>query len=344
MAARRYSFGGARVSMCTRSGRKMAIYTELSADELGEIARAFSLGPVSAYRFLPEGSINTNVVLTTERGRYVVRHTTVRTEDDLRFEAELLSHLSLAHFPAPVMLRAGSEPFVALAGGRACVFGYLVGEELSRARFTEEHALRLGAELARLHRAAMSFGGHRENPYGSTCVEGWLAGLLRHADAEVARAAHELSEIRGRAPALERGLLPQGIVHADLFIDNVKWLGDRVAAFFDFEMACRDAFVLDLAITLNAWCFDQGSYLASRCRALVAGYQSERPLTAQERSALHSYAVFGAVRYAASRIRDFHLSPLPPEKLFRKDFRTYWARARSLDAMGQEGFAALCAL
>jgi homoserine kinase type II len=134
---------------------------------------------------------------------------------------------------------------------------------------------------------------------------------------------------------------PRGVIHADLFMDNVKWLGDRVSALFDFEMACRDAYVLDVAITLNAWCFDNGEYRPELCRGLLRGYQVERSLMPVEREHLFGHALFGAVRYTASRIRDFHLSGLPPDKLAPKDFRTYLARARALSAMGPGGLRAL---
>ncbi len=141
----------------------------------------------------------------------------------------------------------------------------------------------------------------------------------------------------------EGDLVPRGLIHADLFMDNVKWLGDRVSAFFDFEMACRDAYTLDLAITLNAWCFP-GAYESDLCRGLLRGYQEARPLNTGERVDLFHQCLFGAVRYTASRIRDFHLSPLPPDKLFKKDFRTYLARVRALTDMGPAGFKALLGL
>jgi homoserine kinase type II len=98
-----------------------------------------------------------------------------------------------------------------------------------------------------------------------------------------------------------------------------------------------------VAITLNAWCFE-GTYRRSLCRAFMDGYATERPLAPVEKGALFSHALFGAVRYAASRIRDFHLSPLPPERLFKKDFRTYLARTEALARMGQKGFADLLQL
>jgi homoserine kinase type II len=233
-------------------------------------------------------------------------------------------------------LARSGEPWLSLSGGRVSVFGYLPGEELTRDRLTTDHCERLGAELAKLHRVGQALVGDRANPYGPPLVRSWLSELASNPDEELRGIAREC---QAHLDLVERssGLTPRGVIHADLFMDNVKWLGDRVAAFFDFEMACRDELVLDIAITLNAWCFDR-EYQPALCRALLRGYQDVRKLSAGERARLHLQALFGAVRYTASRIRDFHLSPLPPERLFRKDFRTYLARVRALDAMGPSGF------
>ncbi len=324
----------------------MAVHTVLSPEVLQEAAERFGLGPLRATEGVPQGSINTNYRLETAKGRFFLRHTTVRAEGELAFEAALLDHLAQAHFPAPRPLHAeDGAPFLTLAGGRVSVFGYLAGEELTRGRFTVDAAAALGRELGKLHRLTASFSGERQNPYGLACVEGWLAGLRRHADAEVAAAAEvvatALERVRREEPGT--GLLPRGAIHADLFMDNVKWLGERVSAFFDFEMACVDSYVRDLAITLNAWCFDR-EYDPSLCRALLSGYQAERPLQPNERKGLHLHALFGACRYTLSRIRDFHLSPLPPERLVRKDFRTYLARVQALQALGPLRFGELVGL
>ena len=318
----------------------MALYAALTDEDFRAVCAEFTLGDLGSATGIPEGSINTNYRLETSTGRYFLRHTTVRDEAALRFEASLLLLLHESRFPAPHLhLTRSGEPFLPMGDGRVSVFGYLPGEELTRDRLTTDHCERLGAELAKLHRIGQSMVGDRANPYSPEVVRGWLRELARHPDEELRRIADECDD---HLDQVERGgvLAPRGVIHADLFMDNVKWLGDRVSAFFDFEMACRDELVLDLAITLNAWCFD-GGYQPALCRALVRGYQDQRRLSADERARLYQQALFGAVRYTASRIRDFHLSPLPPERLFRKDFRTYLARVRALDAMGPGGFEEL---
>jgi len=322
----------------------LAVYAALDEKDFTLVTEAYGLGSFVEATGIPQGSINTNYRIETGSGRYFVRHTTVRSAADLTFEAGLLAHLAQSAFPSPHLLRARSgAPFLELAGGRVSVFRYLVGEELTRDRLTPEHLERLGAELGKMHRLTNSFGGHRDNPYSVTVVAGWLEGLKSNPDPEIAKiAAEELGYLEDSQLASGE-LVPRGVIHADLFMDNVKWVGDRVSAFFDFEMACRDTFTRDVAITLNAWCFN-GGYDEALCRAFIRGYEDERRLSTAERSDLWHQALFGAVRYTASRIRDFHLSPLPPDKLFKKDFRTYLARSRDLKRLGPKGFRALLGL
>ncbi|WP_426750749.1 homoserine kinase [Myxococcus sp. Y35] len=323
----------------------MAVHTALPPEAFERVAEAFGLGTVREVTPIPQGSINTNHRVETQRGRYFVRHTTARSAEDLRFEAALLAHLAAYRFPGPVQLATrDGAPFLELEGGRVSVFRWLPGEELRHPALTPDHLERLGAELAKLHRDTQSFTGTRENPYGPETVRGWLEGLATHPDAELVSVARELEGDLARAQAARQGLEPRGVIHADLFMDNVKWLGDRVGAFFDFEMACREDYGLDVAITLNAWCFEGGRYLPELCAAFIRGYLDVRPLSSVERANLFGHALYGAVRFTASRIRDYHLSPLPADKLVRKDYRTYLQRARALKAMGPEGFAALLGL
>ncbi len=324
----------------------MAVHTALPPEAFARVAEAYGLGKVVEVTPIPQGSINTNHRFTTDSGRYFLRHTTVRSADDLRFEAALLAHLAAYHFPGPVLLLPGHEepPFLELEGGRVSVFRWLPGEELRHPALTADHLERLGAELGKLHRDTQSFSGSRANPYGPDTVRGWLVGLSRNPDKDLAAVAGELERYLEKAEGVRQGLEPRGVIHADLFMDNVKWLGDRVGAFFDFEMACREAYGLDVAITLNAWCFEGGVYLPELCRAFVRGYQDVRPLSPVERANLFGHALYGAVRFTASRIRDYHLSPLPPDKLVRKDYRTYLDRARTLAALGPQGVAGLLAL
>ena len=322
----------------------MAVYVAFEQREIDAVAEVFGLGKVLDCRGIPHGSINTNYRLDTERGRFFMRHTSVRAPSELEFEAALLEHLHQSAFPAPVLVytREG-RPFWPALDGRVSVFQWLIGEELSRAELDDAHARAVGRELAKLHRVANSLELERPNPYGPRVVQGWVDALSSHPVEEIRNIAQELRD--ALAVAVPMGeLIPLGVIHADVFMDNVKWIGDRVSAFFDFEMACRDALVLDLAIALNAWCFDAGKYVGDLCQELVAGYEEERPLSRSEVEALFRAALFGAVRYTASRLRDFHLSGVPPDRLAPKDYRTYLARVRELKALGEARFRAVAGL
>lgn len=317
----------------------MALYTILDGSTLNALCAAFGLGALREAVGIPQGSINTNYRLETDTGRYFLRHTHVRSESDLVFEAALLRHLEEAAVPAPrLRTTLDGRAFVSAVGGHVSLFGWLAGEERTRGELTPQHLEQLGHALAKLHVAATSFPGARENPYGPRTVRAWIEELVDHADPEVWQTAVELTADLEEIDAVPPGLEPRGVIHADLFLDNVKWVGDRVSALFDFEMACVEAFGLDLAITLNAWCFDEGAYRWELVRALLRGYEEVRPLSELERVRLRQHARFGAVRFCLSRIRDFHLSPLPPERLARKDFRTYLARARLLRALTDAAF------
>lgn len=322
----------------------MAIYAALTAEDLDAVSHSYGLGQPLEAIGIPQGSINSNYRLQTPGGRLFLRHTTARSAADLQFEAQLLAHLGESGFPGPrIVPTVRGEPFLPLAGGRVTLFHYLAGEELNRSQLTTDHLERLGAELGKLHRLGNSFLGERENPYDDATVEGWLRELELHSDPQLRAIAAELLSLLARTRRPHRALIPRGVIHADIFLDNVKWLGDRVSAIFDFEMACRDALILDVAITLNAWCFED-RYQPALCAALLRGYQQERPFQPGEAEHLLDFALFGAIRYTASRIRDFHLSPLPPERLARKDFRTYLARARQLSALDSAGFLRLLGL
>lgn len=322
----------------------MAVYASFEQRDFEDICARYALGSFVRAQGIPQGSINTNFHLFTSSGRYFLRHTHVRSAPDLNFEAALLSHLEEAHFPGPVLRKADNgAAYLPRSGGFVSIFDYLVGEELTRAGVTPEHVDRLGEELARLHIITNSFGQDRRNPYGPDRVRDWLDQLSSQTDVALVDIAGELLGDLETAERTAGKLVPRGIIHADLFLDNVKWVAERVSAFFDFEMACREAFTLDVAITLNAWCF-AGDYDPQLCRAFLRGYQRHRPLDTNEREDLFHQALFGAVRFTVSRIRDFHLSPLPPDKLMKKDYRTYLARARALRGMGPKKFRELVGL
>jgi homoserine kinase type II len=220
------------------------------------------------------------------------------------------------------------------------LFAYAPGEEIARADAGPECCRRVGEQLGRLHELGGSFGGERPNPYGPARVERWVAPLRPdgEGDPQVAAALPMLDDELARAPALPAA--PRGLVHGDLFADNVLWIGDRVSAVLDWEMSCVDPLAYDLGVTVNAWCYTD-RYEPARAHALLAGYRSRRRLDAETADALYAWARYAALRFTASRIHAFHLADLGADRLAWKDWTRYRDRLAALRDMGEGGYRAL---
>jgi homoserine kinase type II len=320
----------------------MAIYIAITDDDLRSILPAWDLPPVQAAMGIPEGSINTNVALEFVDGsRAFLRLTMVRDEAALSYEASLLEALASGGVRAARLRRTRSGAVcVPWGGGFVSLFEWIDGIELTRKSLDPSRVRVLGGALARMHGALDGITAPRPNAYDTEVVAGWLEALRREEHPGLEGLADFLLEAQDHARGClvrHGSSLPSGPIHADLFMDNVKWATPDAPVLFDFEMACQSPRVLDVAITLDAWCFD-GEFQQPLARAFVAGYESVRPLSSEEWDALHGAAVCGAVRFTTSRIRDFHLSMLPPDRLVRKDYRTWLARVNALRAMGKERF------
>lgn len=320
----------------------MAIFIAITDDDLRALLPAWEAPGLQAALGIPAGSINTNLALEFVDGsRGFLRYTTVRSEADLAFEAEILGALEQAGLQGPRLqaTRSGGK-WVKWGDGFLSLFHWMEGVELTHRTVQPHHLRTLGAALARVHAALGRVTASRPNPYGPEVVAGWLRQLeaeahpgLEGLPAFLLAAQSEAQEVMSRASNL-----PAGTIHADVFLDNVKWNGPDQPGLFDFEMACTAPLVQDLAITLDAWCFDGGEYQRPLAQALLQGYGSVRRLSGEERQVLHGACLHGAIRFTTSRIRDFHLSALTPDRLQHKDYRTWLARVRALRAMGQAGF------
>lgn len=319
----------------------MALYTVLGGEELAATLRAFGLPAPDRVRPEPKGGVNTNYHLWAGGRRFFLRVNEGKSDADVRFEAEVLRFLEQARFPVARLIPAeDGRPFVVVAGRQAMLFAYAAGEELAAAAVTPERCRRVGEQLGRLHELAGAFPDERPNPYGRSRVEGWLAALRPDggADPEVRAALPFLEEELARSAALPGA--PRGLVHGDPFIDNVLWVGDRVSAVLDWEMACTDPFAYDLGVALSAWCYGD-RYDPLRAAALLAGYRSRRRAELETLEALYPWSRFAALRFTASRIHGYHLAGLGADRLVKKDWRRYRDRLAALREMGEEGFRAL---
>lgn len=320
----------------------MAVHTQLDRAEVDRLAADYQLPPVARWRGLAAGSVNSNFLLETDRGRFFLTLREGKTAAEVEDEVRLLSHLAGAGFPVPRPLPGRGGPVGQAHGRPVLVFPWVPGEELLPGAVEPDHLLQLGQHLARMHQLLEAVDVRRPNPYGAATVARWIEELRSSDHAGLAPLLpvfdEELEWLRGhRDPAL-----PRGPIHADLFLDNVKWIGGKLAAVLDFEMAGTDVRALDLAIVLLAWCFRDGAFSRPLVRSFLSGYQATRPLAEDERRGLYAEARFAALRYTVSRIRDFELSPLPPERLARKSYRDFLSRLEVLRALGPVRFLDLC--
>jgi len=306
----------------------MAVYTDVAAEDLARFLAGYDIGELLAYKGIAEGVENSNFLVHTSRGYFILTLYERRVaERDLPFFLGLMEHLASRGItcPQPVKNRAG-QTLGKLAGRPAAMVTFLDGMWIRRP--SAAHCAALGEALARLHLAGADFAMRRDN---ALSVAGWrqlYAGCGGRAN-EVRRdlttvLAAELDVLEREWP---RGL-PRGVIHADLFPDNVFFLGDQLSGLIDFYFACTDTLAYDIAICLNAWCFEQDhSYNVTKGRALLASYAKTRPLSAQEWDKLPLLARGAALRFLLTRLADW--LDVPPGALVRpKDPIEYLRKLR----------------
>jgi len=284
----------------------MAVYTDVAFEDLERLLSDYDIGEPRSFKGIAEGVENSNFLLQTDRGDFILTLYEKRVSaQDLPFFLGLLDHLAARGVacPLPVHDRSGAR-WTELNGRPAAVLTYLDG--LSLRRPEPQHCAEVGAALADLHAAGHDFSLTRDNTLS-------LAGWHALADATLAL-ADEVQ--RGLAALVASTLdqldkdwptgLPRGVIHADLFPDNVLFLHDKVSGLIDFYFACNDAYAYDLAVMLSAWCFEQdGSYNITKGRSLIHAYCRRRPLTSAESDALPQLARGAALRFLLTRLFDW---------------------------------------
>ncbi len=284
----------------------MAVYTDVAAEDLGQFLAGYDIGELLAYKGIAEGVENSNFLVHTSRGYFILTLYERRVaERDLPFFLGLMEHLAGRGIscPQPVKNRAG-DILGRLAGRPAAIVTFLDGMWIRRP--SAAHSAALGEALARFHLAGLDFPMRREN---ALSVAGWrhlYAACDDRAD-EVQRDLKTL--LAAELDLLERSWprgLPQGVIHADLFPDNVFFLGDRLSGLIDFYFACTDTLAYDVAICLNAWCFEPDhSYNVTKGRALLASYAKARPLSPPEWEMLPLLARGAALGVLLTRLVDW---------------------------------------
>ncbi len=284
----------------------MAVYTSISDEDLASFLAAYDIGDPVSFSGIAEGVENSNFMVRTTTGTYILTLYEKRVNpDDLPFFLNLMNHLADKGLscPQPVRTRSG-EMLSRLNGRPAAVVTFLEG--IWHRKAMPVHCRALGTELARMHEMGKDFGMVREN---SLSVRSWRP-LLESCGAAADGVKPGLyAFLEAEIDYLEKNWpkdLPRGVIHADLFQDNVFFLGDELSGFIDFYFACTDMLAYDLAICLNAWCFEtDGSFNITKARQMITAYQAARSLSGAELAALPVLARGSATRFLLTRLYDW---------------------------------------
>jgi homoserine kinase type II len=288
----------------------MAVYTDISDEELRALLATYDIGEPLVFKGIAEGVQNSNFLLETTAGRYIltVYEQRVKTAE-LPYFLGLMRWLAEHGFPSatPILDQAGR--MLTSVRGKACaIVNFMPG--LSVRRPSAAHCRQVGAGLAWLHQAAEGYSGFRVNDLGQPFWAGMFAPLQHNAETLKPGLAAVISSDLAAFDAGWPKNLQSGVIHADLFPDNVFFRNDGFAAAIDFYFACNDILAYDLAVCLNAWCFEpDGGFNVTHAQALIAGYQSRRPLSAAEREALPMLAWGAAMRFFLTRLTDWGATP-----------------------------------
>jgi homoserine kinase type II len=305
----------------------MAVYTDVSFEDLEQLLASYDIGAPLAFKGIAEGVENSNFYLQTDRGAYVLTLYEKRVSAaDLPYFLGLMGHLAARGITCPQPLRTRDGAMSTMLNGRPCaILSFLNGLWIRRP--SAEHCAAAGTAMARLHRAGQDFPLSRANSLGppdwpplagavtarADTVENGLAALIGEALADVTR---------------EWPALADGVIHADLFPDNVLFVQGAVSGLIDFYFACNDMYVYDMAIMLNSWCFEiDGSYNITKGRALIGAYRAVRPLGADEIDALPVLMRGAALRFLLTRLYDW-LHHDPAALVRPKDPREYSKKLR----------------
>ncbi len=306
----------------------MAVYTEVTDDALAAFLAEYDIGEIVAFRGIAEGVENSNYSLRTTAGDFILTLYEKRVDPaDLPWFLALMEHLAQRGVPCPLPVKGrDGDPLRHLAGRRAAITTFLPGVWPRRVR--PEHCAPLGEALARLHLAGTDFAPTRRNALGP---EGWPPLWERaRPDAEGCAPASPPRSMPPSPTCWSAGppACRTGHIHADLFPDNVFFLGGAVSGLIDFYFAATDILAYDIAVCLNAWCFEPDyDFNVTKARALLRGYQSLRPLSAPERHALPVLCQGAAIRFFLTRLFDWVHTP-PGALVTRKDPLEYLRRLR----------------
>lgn len=295
----------------------MAVYTKITEDELETFLAGYNLGNLESFEGIAQGVSNTNYHVFTEQGRYVLTIFEPRrvAEKDLPFFFAYSGFLADNRIECPQAIKSKNGDIIGtLQGQPATLINFLNGKDVAVKDLSAKHCIQMGTFLARMHKVSKGFDQSRKNSMGFDVFEGLFKKVESRADEFEAGLKGLLKEELKFLQTSWPENLPQGVVHADAFPDNVFFDNEKLSAIIDFYFSCTDFYAFDLAITMNAWCFDESSeFVPSRFSAFMASYLQERPLSESEKQAFHILCRGAVYRTLVSRLEEYFM--YDPEKM-----------------------------
>ncbi|MBV8054056.1 MAG: homoserine kinase [Deltaproteobacteria bacterium] len=320
----------------------MAVYTELKKTLIDELADDYNLGRITDVIPIPDGSVNSNYVIEAGKARLLLRIDEVKSEGEVKREIDLLAFLRKHSFPCPHPLQDRMGRVYREYDSKCLsLFRYVEGRVLPVARLRPAHLENIGRALGELHVIGKGYKKGIDNRFSFEriadlyiAVRGRLPNYFR----KITRTLED--EIEYLTRYLE-GKLPKGIIHGDLFADNMLFRGEKLIVMLDFEAACRGKFIFDIATAVNALCFLDGGYSLDRFRNLLHGYESVRTLSLAEWDAFPNELRYSSLRFTVTRLHDFFLRPANGSQRVNKDFHEFFERLRVLRREREGGMEAL---
>jgi homoserine kinase type II len=316
----------------------MAVYTRLTSADIHTLTQQFGLGTLLSFQEIAEGVENSNFLVITHdtHTNAPINHILTLFEkrlnpEELPFFLKLMQHLYGHHIPCPQpLLTPEGHLTTSIHGKTAAIVTFLHGKSTSSPTLAQMH--QLGIHTARLHRASADFPMRRTNDLSLTGWQRLIDVIGMRANDITPDLAHIFNEELQHLRTHWHDTLPSGIIHADIFQDNVFFQDDNLTGIIDFYFACTDAYAYEIAIIINAWCFDnQQHFNPAKAQHFLQGYQSIRPLTDEEHRALPTLLRGSALRFLLTRTHDwvFHdtqalVTPKAPKEYLHK---LQWHRA-----------------
>ena len=321
----------------------MAVYTILERRQLVQLAEDYGLGKVTATQAVASScAATTQYRIDAMKGRVLVQVDEVKSEMEVKREIDLLLYLRKHGFPCPQLIidRKGRQ-YREIGGRCLSVYKLIDGHTRAAADLNLNQLENAGRVLADLHVIGKAYKKGIDNRFSFDRVADVYQGVRDRLPSYFKRITRTLDE---EVAYLEHYLeckLPKGIIHGDLFLDNIMFRGEKVVGVLDFEAASRGKYIFDLATAVNALCFDGERYDLKRFEALIGGYESLRTLSLAEWDAFPNELRFSALRFTVMRLNDFFLHPVDESQRINKDFHEFYERLRILRRESEGGMEGL---